>query len=39
MQQVSIKRDARGRSPLKGLAEFHARFLPVPLSGTWFARL
>jgi iron complex transport system substrate-binding protein len=25
--------------PAKGLADFHARFLPVPLSGTWFARL
>jgi iron complex transport system substrate-binding protein len=25
--------------PVKGLAEFHARFLPVPFSGTWFARL
>jgi iron complex transport system substrate-binding protein len=25
--------------PVKGLADFHARFLPVSFSGTWFARL
>jgi iron complex transport system substrate-binding protein len=25
--------------PVKGLADFHARFLPVPFSGTWFQRL
>jgi iron complex transport system substrate-binding protein len=25
--------------PVKGLADFNARFLPVPFSGTWFARL
>jgi iron complex transport system substrate-binding protein len=25
--------------PMRGLAGFHARFLPVPLSGTWFASL
>jgi iron complex transport system substrate-binding protein len=25
--------------PVKGLADFHARFLPVPFSGTWFASL
>jgi iron complex transport system substrate-binding protein len=25
--------------PVKGLADFHARFLPVPFSGTWFLRL
>ncbi len=25
--------------PAKGLAEFHARFLPAPFSGTWFASL
>ena len=23
--------------PVKGLAAFHARFLPVPFSGTWSA--
>ena len=23
--------------PAKGLAEFHAKFLPVQFSGTWFA--
>jgi iron complex transport system substrate-binding protein len=25
--------------PMKGLADFHAKFLPVPFSGTWFASL
>jgi iron complex transport system substrate-binding protein len=25
--------------PVKGLADFHDRFLPVPFSGTWFASL
>jgi iron complex transport system substrate-binding protein len=25
--------------PARGLADFHARFLPVPFSGTWFQRL
>jgi iron complex transport system substrate-binding protein len=25
--------------PMRGLAGFHARFMPVPLSGTWFASL
>jgi iron complex transport system substrate-binding protein len=25
--------------PVKGLEEFHRRFLPVPFSGTWFAKL
>lgn len=25
--------------PLATLAEFHAKYLPVPFSGTWFARL
>jgi iron complex transport system substrate-binding protein len=24
--------------PVQGLADFHARFLPVPFSGTWFQR-